>query len=253
MRSVIGVGVKNIMEQRQFEQQLEKILLSIIRDYRPGSLFEEWEQARHLPYAPHQMVDILLSEGKLLIVVTDTDADVEAREEGLNECYRLMAKLYYYLVSALFPHNADGALQCGVYEGENFVVLVYNGPVPVVIEAIGRHVMPWVCRHYQHPKPENDSLYEMAVNVLNASFGNASDDNLLKGIIKRVMPLRMTYLEPLVLEAAPASNEQHASSASPNGQNEPSTNGAEPPRSGSGPQKTRTAPLPGYFDEPAER
>ena len=245
-----------MMEQNMFDQELVEILLSIIRDYQLWPIFEGWVQSPHLPYPPHQMIDILLGEGKLLIVVTDTNDDNAARINGLRESYTLMAALYTFLVGSLFPGKADEALDFSYYEASAFLVLVYSGPVPVVVEAIGRHIMPWLYKYYQQPKPEPLVMHNMAAAVLNASFGNPRDDAMRMGIIERVMPLRLTDLRPLKLvdPDVPATGPLPPTSqaASPNGANgrvhdEEATQPTDTARVNG--HKPRTAPLPGYFDE----
>ena len=256
------------MGKANFAQELHNILLAIIRDYA----IEGWEAVNPLPYPPHTMVDILLSEGKLLIVVTDTDGDEEARLDGLREFYTIIAALHDYLVKALFPHHQGDALDFSYYQAADFLVLVFNGRFPMVIEAIGQHVMPWVYTYYQQPKPEPLVLHQMAAQVLEATFGNPQDNTLRLGIIERVLPLRLTDLRPLKLDDPDVSvdygavdepeppEEETAPTPTITSTDDTSHDGDH---DGRGPglfdnhreKKGRTAPLPNYFrpDEPAER
>ncbi len=248
-----------------FNLELKNILLAIIRDYGLSSQFVGWETVHDLPHPPHQLIDILLTEGRLLIVVTDTVEDETARIEGLRECYNLIAALYDYLVQALYPNFADQALDFSFYETDTFLVLVFTGPVPMVIEAIGRQVLPWVYHYYQYPPPNEIIMNNLAVAVLKVALGEIHDSDLRQGIIERILPLRLTYLQPLDLMAfveptdAPLSGQSDDSAQvqdNGSGPQEPEeTQPFEPPQPTNRAQnghKPNTAPLPGYFGDPAE-
>ena len=239
-------------EQAQTNHELKQILLAIISDYDLWASFSDAEPQRDLPHSPYQIIEQLLTEGKLLLVVTNHIDDAEDRLNGLRQFYQLIAALYDYVVGELYRTFADKTLEFSYYEGHLCLVLVYSGPVPMVLEAIGRHVLPWMYQYYQQPQPRPVIMHDLAAKVLSVALGNPRDNAMRNDVIKRVLPLRLTYLQPVdPAELEPPSVDlPHFSDNGMVQHDEEETQPADSPQvnlRGSGDSGSKTAPLPGYF------
>lgn len=188
-----------------YDQQLEAILIKIIRDYNLPLLPKGWRQPGDLKTPLPDFVQQILRCAVLVMVADKHGLIAETKTKALQECARLFGSLYEYLRVQLYSTQSLRPLDASVYEADHFLVVVLAGDVAPVIEVMGEVVLPFVIAHHNQPGPNYRTLLHLADVVIQKLYADPQQP-LRDAIMDHVEPMLSMRLRPLPLhipDAAP--------------------------------------------------
>ncbi len=182
-----------------YDQQLEAILIQIVKDYNLPLIPKGWQKPGDLRTPLPDFARQILRYSVLVMVADKHGLTAETKPRALQECARLFGSLYEYLRAQLYSTQSLKPLDAGVYEAEHFLVVVLDGDVAPAIEVMGEVILPFVIAHHNQPGPNYRILLRLADEVIQKLYADPQQP-LRDGIVDQIEPMLSMRLRPLPLQ-----------------------------------------------------
>jgi hypothetical protein len=204
-----------MMPSRNYNLQLEQMLVQIARDYSLPIIPAGWQKPGDLAIPLHRFVEAMLPYKVLALVAEKHNLAPDAPEAAVRECARRFGQLYDYLVLNLYSTQSGERLQAALYPNDDFLVLALKAPLAPVIEVFGQQLVPFIMQYHRQPRPP-EPVFQQLVESMLVSLYAEPEKNLCAGLIERIEPmlimrLRLLPLAPHRPDTLPAAPDSAAS------------------------------------------